>query len=124
MRWVEIRMDCCGYAGEPLKQVWTGGIEKLVGNAEDTMFANGLEMVPVALRDDSFERDSISGSAPGEEENVRVGRGYDLRARVSARFAKISAAAGFNQFCDPGLGVDERLAPLFAVDDGRLHARG
>ena len=39
---------------------------------------------------------------------------------MGAGCADVVAACGFDQFGDPGLGVDEGLSPLFAVDTGRV----
>ena len=76
--------------------------------------------MPVALGDDAFEGDAIPCSAPGEEEDVGVGGGDGFGGGVGAGCAEISASGGFDQLGDPGLGVDEGFAPLFAVDDGSL----
>jgi hypothetical protein len=99
-----------------------GSVEELVGDAEDAAFLHGFQVMPVALLDDSLEGDSIPCSAPGEEEDVRVGFGYGFCGGVSARFTEVLASGGFDQFGYPGLGVDEGLAPLFTVDDGGLGA--
>ena len=78
--------------------------------------------MPVALGDDAVEGDAIPCSAPGEEEDVGVGCGDGFGGGVGAGCAEILASGGFDQFGDPGLGVDEGFAPLFAVDDGGLGA--
>ncbi len=99
------------------------GVEELVGDAEDAALTNSLEVMPVALSDDAFERDAVPCSAPGEEEDVGIG-GRDLSwSCVGTGCAEVLASGGFDEFGNPRLGVDERLAPLFAVDDGRVGAR-
>src|SRR5260370_33127004 len=122
MAWIEVRVSCAGYAGEAFEECGAGGVEELVGDAEDAALANGAEALPVTLGYDFFEGDSVSGAAPGEEEDVGVGFGYDFGGRVGAGFAEVLASGGFDQFGHPVLGVDEGLAPLFAVDDGGLGA--
>jgi hypothetical protein len=112
-----------GYAGEAFEQVRPGSVEELVGDAEDAAFTDCAEMVPVSLRYNFFERDAVSGSAPCEEENVGVGAGYGLWSGVGAGFAEVLATGDFDQIGDPRLGVDEGLAPFFAVDDGGLGSR-
>ena len=62
-----------GDAGEALQEGVGGGVEELVGDAEDAGVANGSEMMPVALCDDALERDAVPCSAPGEEEDVWLG---------------------------------------------------
>ena len=99
-----------------------GGVEELVGDAEDSAFLHGFQVMPVALGDDAIKGDAIPCSTPGEEEDVGVGFGYDFCGGVSARFAEIFASGCLYQFGDPGLGVDEGLAPLFAVDDWSVSA--
>jgi len=60
------------------------GVEELVGDAEDSAFADGLEGLPVALGDDAFQRDAIPCTAPGKEEDVGVCGGDGFRCGVSA----------------------------------------
>jgi len=42
---------------------------------------------------------------------------------VGAGSAKVLGSGGFDQFGYPGLGVNEGLTPLFAVDGGSVGAR-
>ena len=120
--WVEIGVGGRGDAGQALEQRGRGGVEELIGDAEDSALADGAERLPVALSDDAFEGDAIPCSAPGEEEDVGIGFGYCFRRGVGAGFAEILASGGLYQFGDPGLGVDEGFAPFFAVDGGDLGA--
>ena len=117
-------MGCGGDAAQPLQERMSGGVEELVGNAEDAAIADGAQVAPVALGDNAFERDAVPCSAPGEEEDVGVGGGYFFGGGVGSRRAEVEASGGFDEFGDPGLGVDERLAPFFAVDDRGFGARG
>ena len=64
-----------GDARESLQESVSRGVQELVGDAEDSALANGFEVVPVSLGDDSLQWDSGTGSAPGEEENVGIGCG-------------------------------------------------
>ena len=77
-------------------------------------------MMPVTLRYGPFQWDTIASSAPCEEKDVRIGVGYGFGSGMGAGFAKESTTGDIYQFGDPLLGVDEGLAPLFAVDDGGL----
>ena len=115
-------MGGCGNAGQALQKGVGRGVEELVGAAEDSALTDGFEGLPVALLDDAAEGDAIPCSAPGEEKDVRVGGGDLFGGGMRAGCAEIVAAGGFDEFGDPGLGVDEGLAPLFAVDDGRVSA--
>ena len=51
------------------------GVEELVGDTEDPALADGSQVMPASLGDDSLQWDSGTGSAPGEEENVGIGCG-------------------------------------------------
>lgn len=124
MRWVEVRVGCRSYAREAFEERRARGVEELVGDAEDAALADGAQVVPVALAYDSFQRDTVSGSAPGKEEDVGVGLSDCFGGGVSAGFAEVLPSCGFNQLSDPMLRVDERFAPLFAVDEGCLGAMG
>jgi hypothetical protein len=99
-----------------------GGVEELVGDAEDSACLHRFQVMPAALGDDAFERDAIPCSAPAEEEDVGIGFGYGFCGGVGAGFAEIAASGDCYQLGYPGLGVDEGLAPLFAVDERGLGA--
>ena len=116
--WVELRVGGGGDAGEAFEEGLGGGVEVLIGDAEDSAGADGFEVMPVALVDDALERDAIPCSAPTEEEDVGVSFGDSFGGGVRARYAEILASGGFDQLGDPGLRVDEGFAPLFAVDTG------
>src|ERR1035438_7737314 len=120
MRRVECRVGGGGDAGEAFEQRGGGGVEVFVGNAVDAGLTDGAEGLPVALGDDFGERHTVSGTAPGEEQDVGVGGGDFFGSSVRAGRAEEAGAGSFDQFGDPVLGVDERLAPLFAVDVGSL----
>jgi hypothetical protein len=137
VRWVKVGVGGGGDAGQAFEKSWGGSVEVLVGDAEDASLADGFEMVPISLSDDAVKGDAIPCTAPGEEENVGIGGGYFFWRSVGAGDAEVTATGGFDQLGDPMLGVDERLAPLFAVDswsvsafaapacgrDGELHLR-
>ena len=85
-----------GDAGQAFEEGVGGGVEVLVGDAEDPAFADGFEGLPVALRDDALEGDAIPCSAPGEEEDVGVCDGDGFCCCVGARGSQVAAAGGFN----------------------------
>jgi hypothetical protein len=85
--WVETGVSGGGDAGQALEEGVGGGIEELVGDAEDSAVADGFEGLPIALGDDAIEGDAIPCSAPGEEEDVGVGGGDIFRGGVGARIA-------------------------------------
>ena len=78
----------CGDGGEAFEEGGGGGVEELVRDAVDPAVADGAEVVPVALGDDAVEGDTVPCSAPGEEEDVRVGGGYGVGGGVGAGFAE------------------------------------
>ena len=65
-----------------------GGVEELVGDAEDVAVADGAEVVPVALLDDAGEGNAVAGAAPGEDEGVGVGGGDFFRGGVGTGVAE------------------------------------
>jgi hypothetical protein len=73
-----------------------GGVEELVGDAEDSCGADGSEGLPVALGDDAIEGDTIPCSAPGEEEDVGVGGGDVFCSGVGTGCTEVVAAGGFD----------------------------
>lgn len=113
-------MERVSNTGEALDQVEGGCVEELVGNAEDAACAHGAQVLPVALYDHAVKGDAISGSAPGEEDNIRIGQGDCIGSGLRARLADKASVGCCDQFGDPGLRGNERLPPLFAVNGLRL----
>jgi len=93
--WVEVGVGGGGDAGEAFEECVGGGVEELVGDAEDSAGADGFEGLPVSLGDDAFQGDAVPCSAPGEEEDVGVGGGYFFWCCVRAWCAEVLAAGGF-----------------------------
>lgn len=93
---VELRVGGGGDAGEAFEEGLGGGVEVLVGDAEDASLADGFEVMPVALDDDALEGDTVPCSAPAEEEDVGVGFGDGFGYRVGAGCAEIVAAGCFD----------------------------
>jgi len=95
---IEGGMEDGGDAGESVEQGGRGGVEELVGDAENAAVADGGKVMPVALSDDTFERDAVPCSAPGEEEDVGLvgfGEAGDGFGRgVGAGCAEEGAAGG------------------------------
>jgi len=120
----ERRVQGSGDRGQAFKQVEGWGVEELIRDAEDAAVADGTEMLPVALCDDAVKRDTVSGAAPCEEKDVRVKGGDGLWRSVDAGSADETAVGGGDELSDPGLGMDERLAPFFAVDGLRWRVVG
>jgi hypothetical protein len=63
-------MGCGCYAAKAAEDSGSGGVEVLVGDAEDAAVADSTEVMPVALCDNAFEGDTIPCPAPGEEEDL------------------------------------------------------
>ena len=113
-------MDCRRDAGQTLEEGVGRSVEELVGDAEDAMIADRFEGLPVALLDHAFEGNAIPCSAPTEEEYVRIFGSDVFGCGVGTGCTEVATAGCFDEFGDPGLGVDERLAPFFAVHDRGL----
>ena len=82
------------------------------------MIADRAEVMPVALGDDAVEGDTVAGSAPCEKKDIRIGGGDGFGSGLGSRCADEGASGCGDKFGGPRLGVDEGLAPLFAVDGG------
>jgi hypothetical protein len=93
---VEVGVGGGGDAGQAFEEGVGGGVEVLVGDAEDSALSDGFEGVPVTLGDDAIQGDAIPCSAPGEEEDVGVGGGDVFGGGVSAGCTEVAAAGGFD----------------------------
>ena len=120
MRRKQIWMYRGGQTVESFEDRMGGGVEKLVWNAIDATVCHRAQGLPAALLDDASQGNAIAGTAPGEDENVWVTGGNGLRSGGFAWFSDELAASGFDQFLHPGLGMNERLAPLLAIYAGRV----
>ena len=107
-----------GEGAEAFHEGVSGGVEELVGDAEDVAVADGAEVVPVALLDDAGEGDAVARAAPRKDQRVGVGGRDFFRRGVCAGFAEVLAPGCGDQLGDPALGADQRLAPLLAIDGG------
>src|SRR5258708_35341920 len=90
--WVQGWVGGGGDAGKAFEERVGGGVEELVGDAEDPAVADGFEGLPVSLLDDAIEGGAVPCSAPGEEADVGVGGGDVCRGGVGARGAVIACA--------------------------------
>ena len=113
-----IRVQGSRKRAKPFHQRMGRGVEELIRDAEDLAAAHRAEVVPVALLDDTGERNAVSGAAPGEDQDVGIGGGDFFGGGVEARLAKVLTASGGNQLGDPVLGADQGLAPFLAIDRG------
>ena len=96
MGWVQGWVGGGGDAGKAFEERVGGGVEELVGDAEDPAVADGFEGLPVALGDDAIQRDAVPCSAPGEEKDVGVGGGDFVCGGVGAGCTEVAAAGGFD----------------------------
>lgn len=113
-----MRVYCGGQTGQAFKESGSRGVEVLVGDAEDTALLDGCEVLPVALSNDLLQRDAGACTTPREEEDVGIGGGDLFSGGVVAGGAEEGGSGSFDELGHPVLGVDEGLAPLFAVDEG------
>ena len=117
-RWEQGGVEYVGDSPETFEEGGGWSVEELVGDAVDLAVADRAEVVPVALGYDAVEGDAVPCSAPGEEEDVGVGCDDGFGCGLGAGCAHECASGCGDEFGDPGLGVDEGIAPLFAVDGG------
>ena len=111
-------MERGGKCAQAKQDAGCGAIEPLVCNAEDPALARSAQMLPAAPLNDALERHAITRAAPAEDHRVGIGSSDGFRSGLLCGVAKELSAGGFDQLCDPGLRVDERLAPLLAIDNG------
>ena len=96
MRRKEIWMYRGCETGQALEDGVGGSVEKLIGNAVDAPVLDRAQRLPATLLDDASERDTISGAAPGEDENVGISGGNDFRCGGFAGLADQFAAGGID----------------------------
>ena len=108
---------------QALHQRARGRVQKLIVDAVHSPVFCGFGLLPPALGDDLFQRHTISGAAPRGHNHVRIGGGYFFFRRMFSRLAKEASAGGFHQFRHPCLRKNQRLAPLFAINQRPLRAR-
>jgi hypothetical protein len=109
-------MDGRGQVGKAFEQRVGRSVEVLVGDTEDLTIADGAEILPAALLDDTGQGNAVTCAAPGEDKDVWVGCSDGFCCSVSSRSTDERAPGCRDEFGDPGLGLDEGLAPLFAID--------
>ena len=111
-------VDGSGQGTQAEEQRWGGSVKPLVCNAEDTAIAHSAEIVPATLCDHALKRDAVAGAAPGEDQEIGIGGRNCFGCGLLCGLANKLPTGGVNQFCNPWLRMDERLAPFFAI-----HAR-
>src|ERR1700744_93603 len=107
---------------QPLHQSRGRRVEKLIGNAENTMVADGLRLRPSGAGGEFFQRHAVAGSAPGGDDDVWVCLSNSFRRGDGPWLSQKDAACDLDQFPDPELRVNERFAPFFAVDEWLLRS--
>lgn len=79
--------------------------------------------MPLPAADNFLQRNTVSGAAPGGEENVRLRIADEIDVHDLAGIGYGRPSRSFNQLGDPGLGGDDRFAPFFA-EDARMREAG
>ena len=118
MGWEEIGVHGPGECGEALEEIGSGRVEEVVRDADDVTGSDRGEALPLAACDDLGKGDAVADTAPGKDEEVGVRGGDNIGRCVGAGGAEEAAAGSVDELCDPGLGLDEGLAPLLAIDEG------
>src|SRR5256885_3753188 len=110
----EVRMDCRCQSVESMQQRRGWSVQKCIADAVDATGGSGTSILPSAIDNDLFQGNTISGSAPGRHDDLRIKvRDLTIRERAPG-FPQEFAAGRFHQLCDPRLGCDDRFSPLFA----------
>src|SRR6476646_8226332 len=89
-------------------------VEIFVANAVDAAASYGRYVFPVAAAGDLFQRNAVAGSAPGGNDDIRIGRSDLLERNLRAGSSNEFTSSGFDQLFDPELRGNQRLAPFFA----------
>jgi hypothetical protein len=111
-------MERGGKCAQAKQDAGRGAVEPFVCNAKDAALPHSAQVLPAAPFNDTLERHAITRAAPAEDHRVGIGSSDGLRSGLLGGGAEELSAGSFDQLCDPGLRMDERLAPLFAIDDG------
>src|ERR1700733_11381861 len=108
-------MERGGKCAQAKQDAGCGAVEPLVCNAEDAALPHSAQVLPAAPLNDALERHAIARTAPAEDHCVGIGSSDGVRGGLLCGVAEELSAGRFDQLCDPGLRMDERLAPLFAI---------
>src|ERR1700761_271914 len=111
-------MERGGKGAQTKQAAGCGAVEPLVCNAEDAALPHSAQVLPAAPLNNALEGHAIARAAPAEDHRVGIGISDCVRSGLFCGVAKELSAGGFDQLGDPGLRMDERLAPLLAIDDG------
>src|SRR5205085_11673390 len=94
------------------------GVQEFVADAVDASLTDGGHLVPAPVANDPLQRDTVTGAAPGGNQDIRiVGENRFWRA-LDAGLAEELATCRVHQLGNPRLGGDQRLAPFFAEHFG------
>src|SRR5271166_3444860 len=97
---------------KPADQAGRRRVQQLVADAEQPRLAYCRLLRPTTLLDDLLQRNTIASTAPCGENHVRLDcRDFFGSDRLPRRPDKLSSRS-FDQFGDPRLRDDNRLAPL------------
>src|SRR5437588_1613690 len=96
------------------QQRWSRRVEVLIRNAIDTGIARTSSSMPVAVLYNFLQGHAVTRSAPGSDEDLRIHAGDFVGRNLLSRRSEKFATCGLNQLRNPGLGGNQRLAPLFA----------
>src|SRR5216684_3977522 len=112
----QLRMNRRRQRMQTLNQRTGGRIKKLIIDAVHASVLCRLRLFPSALWDDLLQRHSVARAAPRSHDHIRIGRGNFFFSHLFSGASQKPSTSRLHQFGYPCLRKNQRLAPLFAIN--------
>src|ERR1700722_14621045 len=109
---------------QTLQQSGCGSIQKFIANAENLAGEPRAGPLPAPIRNNLLQRHAVSPATPFCYDHFGIEMLNCLGCRLATRCAHEVPSSGVDQFRDPGLRCDERLAPFLTPDSGPSSSGG
>src|SRR3954451_2926431 len=106
-----------------MEQCGSRSVQEVVAYAVNALILGRTHVLPTAVAENLVQRDAVSSAAPGGDEHIRVGLQHTVGAGLGAGLSDEDSTCGIDEFGDPGLRSDQRLAPFF-TEDARPRSAG
>src|SRR5260370_25969554 len=114
----QLGMDGKSQRVEAAQERGSRRVEIFVADAVDAGRAHGASALPIPVGDDFFQRHAVARSAPGSDQDIGLQAQHFFGGNLTPRSAQKLTPGGLDQLRNPGLGRDQRLAPLLAENSG------
>lgn len=109
-------MDGRGQRVKSVDQSGRGRVQQFIGNTVDLRVARGCGSVPGSIANNFGKWNPAAGAAPGGDDDFWIALQNGVRGDLSTGLADKFSSGRLDQFRDPGLRSDQRLAPFLAED--------